>query len=410
MYTEDDKEVKIKKKNSNVEEDDYSNFYGTSDEDREPVYSDGGKKFNYKILLIIILAIILGVLLFILIKGNGSSGDIELSQKEIALEAGEKGYISYKIVGTESDVKSTFTSSNPLVVTVDENGELTAISSGEATIVIKYTIDGRSKEKKCTVKVTGMPKMSLELKASSTNWTNKDVTITVDAKSDAGIASIQYAINCSDKCKYENVKDNKIVITNIGTTKVKVVAKDKTNQEVTKEITTKIDKEAPSITFDNKTTITSNSDVTVCAKCSDSLSGCKNEQVCNKYTSSKSNQVVTVYDNAGNSAKSSTFNVVINRPTIGCSLKVSSSGVVSATLKGTVDYYGFNSNYSGEKTLSQQISINASKDGETSARVVYYYIKDKDGNKSSCHLTVVKECKCKTSGKNCKAECTFRAS
>ena len=409
MYTEDDKEVKVKKKNSPAVEDDYSDFYGSDDKEEEPTYVDGGKKFNYKILLIIVLAIVLIILLFILLKGNSSSGDIELSKKEIALEAGEKGYISYKVVDTESAVKSTFASSNPLVATVDENGEITAVSSGEAVITISYTIEGKTKEKKCVVKVTGMPKMFLELRSSATNWSNKDVTITVDAKSDVGISSLQYAINCNNDCKYEAVKDNKIVISSVGTTKVKVLAKDKTKQEKTQEITVKIDKEAPSITYDGKTTITSDKDVTVCAKCSDSLSGCKSEQVCNKYTSSKSNQVITVYDNAGNSKKSPTFNVVIKKPTLACALKVSSTGVVSATLKEKVAYYGFNSNYSGENELSKQITINASKNGESSARLVNYYIKDKDGNKGSCHITVVKECKCKESGSNCKVTCTFRA-
>ena len=52
---------------------------------------------------------------------------------------------SYKVVGTDKQVTSTFTSSNTNVVTVSENGEIKAVGNGEAIIVVHYTIDGMKK-------------------------------------------------------------------------------------------------------------------------------------------------------------------------------------------------------------------------------------------------------------------------
>ena len=445
MYTEDDEEVNVKNKNSsgyegdfytsfnNMEEDNkkskkkknekenvpvpqnedyYSDFY---DSGEETTVEDNSRKTKniIKIIVIILLLAVLIILLVILL-GNKSSGDIELASDNYTLKDGETEYISYKIVGTESNVNTTFTSSNPNVVTVNENGQIKAVGNGTATITIKYTIDGKTKEKKCTVKVDGPAKtydITLNLTANTTNWTNKDVTITVDAKSDANITSLKYALNCSSNCQYTDVTNNKIVISNSGTTKVTVVAKNSSNKEATKEITVKIDKEAPEVNL-SKTNIVSNSDTSVCVTCTDSLSGCKEAKVCQKYTSSKSNQVITVYDNAGNSKSSKAFNVTINKLVSPCTLKVSSDGKVTATLNGTFTYYGFDSKYTGSNTLSKTISISASKKGESGAKIVNYYVKNSNNSTGSCSITVIKECKCKdakSTATNCAVTCTFRA-
>lgn len=438
MYTEDDEDVKIKKKNSNEDyndfytsfnemdekedrksknskkkeevkekdEEDYSDFYGSDEEEKDEPKDNEFKKKLIKIGIIVFLAVLLIVLLFILFKKSNEPGDIELSKTEFVLNVGEKDYISYKVVDTEKEIIPSFTSTNPEVATVDANGEIIAVSKGDSIITVNYSVGRVDKEKKCTVKVNGPEikhEMSLNLKASTTNWTNKDVTVTVDAKTDTSITSLKYAINCNGSCTYSDVKNNKIVVSNTGVTKVTVVAKDKSNLEVTKEITTKIDREAPSVTYSGSTNITSNKDVSVCVTCSDSGSGCKQAKVCKTFTSSKSNQIITVYDNAGNSKNSPTFNVTINKMTQSCSLKVSKDGVVSATLGETGVYYGFNADCTGSNELSKKITISASKKGEKGAKVIYYYVKYKNGNIGSCFLTVIKECTADN-------VCSFRAS
>ncbi len=363
-------------------------FYEYGSKKREKKDSSNGN--TKKIIIGVVIAIIIIILIVLLFIFLGKpKGDIELNNSNVELKAGEKSYISFKIVGTDSDVTTNFTSSNENVAIVSENGEITAVGNGEATITIKYTIDGKTREKECKVKVEGPEvkhELSLDLKSSSTGWTNKDVVITVNAKSDTSVTSIKYAINCNGNCDYKDVNNNQVTITENGTTKVTVIAKDKMNQEITKEITVKIDKEAPTITFNNKD-ITSSKDVTVCATCNDSLSGCKEAKVCKKYTSSKSNEIITIYDNAGNSKSSSSFNVKINKVLPPCTLKVSSDGTVTASLGETATYYGFSSSYSGTNELTKKITIN----GDKGAMIVNYYVKNKNGVKNSCKITVIKE-------------------
>ena len=459
MYTEDDEKVKVKGKNSNNDyndfytafsgpekkeekevkkeakkkskkeekkiektEEDYSDFYGLDDEVDEPTpittnKNRGNNKNNNNNLTkigLILLLLIVFVVVLILILGNRVRGDIEITNNDISLKSGESEYISYKVVGTDKEVKSTFTSSNPDVATVSENGEIKAVAGGEATISINYTIEGKTRKKDIIVKVIGPEvkhEITLNLSASETKWTNKDVTISVDAKTDSEISSLKYAINCTGNCDYKDVSGNKIVISNNGITKIKVVAKDKNNQEATKEIEVKIDKQAPTVEYSGSNNIVSNNDVEVCVTCNDDISGCKQNKVCKKFTSSKTNQVIAVSDNAGNTVNSPSFNITINRSKLSCSLKVSSDGTVSATLGGTASYYGFSSNYSGNNELSKKIDINVSKDGERGAKVIQYYIKDKNGNVANCHITVIKTCKCTNStGENCPATCTFTSS
>lgn len=459
MYTEDDDEVKVKNKNSNndyndfytafnesepkkvekkdnkkeekknnkndnknnkknskkeektvlKDEEDYSDFYGISDEEDEEVSEPSFKEpRDYSKLIkigIIALAVIIVILLVWLLLSHRPS-DIEISNPNISLNAGEIEYISYKIVNTDEEVTSTFTSSNPSVATVDENGVVRAVARGETVITIKYTIGNKTREKKCTVKVNGPEvkhEISLELRASANGWTNKDVTVTVYPQTDGEITLLQYAINCDSKCKYKNVENKKIVINSNGITKVTVIAKDSNNQEITKDITVKIDKEKPKVTYNGSNKIVANNDVEVCVTCNDTISGCKQEKVCKKYTSSKTNQTIIVYDNAGNSVTSPSFNVTINRVKVTCSLKVSSDGTVSATLGSSAAYYGFSSSYSGNNELSKKIDIsNVTKKGQKGAKLVHYYVKDKSGASGTCHITVVKECSADNN-------CTFRA-
>ena len=449
MYTEDDEKVTIKKNNSNIE---YSDFYTSfNDIEKEETVSkkkkpkeekvlskeendsfefydnnnntenfqNDNKKKIIKIIIIAVLSIIFILLMIFLFAGKEKKvvGDIELVDNNIVLNLGETKYISYKIVNTESKVTPTFTSSDSSVATVSSSGEIMAVGEGNAIITIQYTIDGQEKQKNCNVKiklddnVNKNIELSLVFKSGSNDtWINNDAVISVDAKSVFGIMEIKYAINCDSDCSYNSVSNNTITISNEGITKVKVLAKDKKNQETSKELTVKIDKSAPSAKLNSGTNITSSNDVNVCVICDDALSGCKQNQVCKKYTSSKSNQTITVSDNAGNTKVSESFNVKINKKTVppSCTLSVSSKGIITATVKGDLNYYGFNSKYSGSNTKTMQASINATKAGEEKAQLINYYVKDKSGNTAKCYITVIKKCSCSSgSGSNCPVSCTF---
>ena len=480
MYTEDDEKVTVKKDNSNVdyddfytsfndlddkdkkndkknskkkdkkepkkkkkdeEEEDYSDFYDVDAKNEEVIDDDKNNKKKRVLFILICFIIIAGIIalaFFVLGKKNGESvkGNIELTKKEIVLKVGATEYISYKVVDTEEEIKPTFASSNPNVATVDENGKITSVGGGESTITISFIVSGHKKEQKCVVKVevdptptpvpvtptpTAAPSViNLNLRfnnGSDGKWTNKDVTITVDANSNAGITSMKYALDCTGECKYEDVQNNKIIIAKTGTTKVKVIVKDSQGKEAIKEVSVKIDKEAPDITFNYEKNITSDNDIEICATCKDSLSGCKQSKVCKKFTSSKTNQTISVTDNAGNSTKSSVFNVNITKKQDPCSLKVSSDGTVTATLRESAKYYGFNSSYSGSNELSKHVTsipdvkINASKAGESAAAFVKYYVLNSNGSGGMCYIAVIKECVCKdknSTDPNCPATCTYR--
>ena len=456
MHTDDDMKVKVKKSNNNDEysdfytsfneqnkpaenkskkgkkkkeepvlknEDDYSDFYGMGENEEEEVYveekpsKENKNHTTLKIILIAILVIILIVLLFLVFGGKKNQADISLTSEEIMVQAGEDGYISYKIVDTEEDITVLFTSLDPTIAIVDENGKVTGISNGETEIKLSYDINGKTKEKKCKIVVTGGGEVdkniSLSLSPSSNSWTNKDVTITVNANSIYGINSLQYATNCDDDCVYNNVTNNKIIVSNTGETTVRVIAKDKNNQEIEKEVKVLIDKENPTINLLlDQNVVTTTSEIEICATCKDELSGCKQEKICRKYAETKKGTSIVVEDKAGNKKSSRTFDVIMEKNIIEspCTLSVTSKGVINAKVNSDAAYYGFNSSYSGTNETSKQISISASKKDESAAKLVTYYVKSKNGNKGKCSIIVIKSCKCtdsKSTDANCPTTCTF---
>ncbi len=411
------KKNKEKKQEEPKTESDYAGFYGT-DEEETPEENNEKKGNIIKISIVIALFVAIIVLLFVLLgKGNNEpKGDIELLNSEMTLNMGETSVVSYNIVNTESSVTSTFVSSNPNIASVDNNGKVIAIAPGTTTIVVNYTIDGKTRSKDCKVTVNKSGDVNTDISLTLGNvkdnsWTNKDVEISVSASSIYGIDSVKYAINCDSNCGYKNVENDKIIVNNPGTTKVIVEAVDKGGQKANKTVTVKIDKDSPTATLTGDKNVSGTGSVKVCAECTDELSGCKQKTVCKTFTSSKSGQTITVEDNAGNTSKSESFNVTITKKmTEPCSLSVSSKGIVTATLREEASYYGFNSSYSGSNTKSMQVEISASKTGERGAKVVYYYVKNKNGTGGLCYITVIKECKCtdsKSTDANCPVTCTY---
>lgn len=418
----EEKESNSKKDNKketkeSINNEEYDDSFEYDENDFPEVYQFNENNDNKKrILKIVALALgiifVIFLIIFIISKIGGKPGII-LTNDNITINVGESHVISYKIVNPEDKVESTFSSNNLDVAVVDNYGNVTGISQGETEIIVSYTISGKTKKEKCKVKVNGEGTVNKNVtidtiveNGSPDVWTKNDVSIVVNAKSIYGVKSIQYAINCdSNNCSYKDVVNNRINVTNNGINNVIIVAKDERNQETKKQVTLKIDKEMPTITFNEKNTITSSSDVNVCATCSDNLSGCKKEKVCVKYTSSKSNQNIVVEDNAGNKALSPSFNVVINKKGSNsskkCSLKVSSDGTVTATVPSGAKYYGFSSSYSGTNTKSKKISINVAN-GQARAQLIYYYFIASNGTKGNCQITVIKDCT--------KGTCTFRAS
>ena len=391
---------------------------------KNKINSIKNKKDLIKKIIIIAVSVLMLFIIIMLIMHIKNNPSIELDKKNIILNIGAKEKITYKKINTEDEVQLIYTSSDSNIATVDISGQITAMGIGKATITIDYTIKDVKGSKKCNIEVNNdnnvnsniSLNLSVEDGIPSDTWRNTDALVLVKAESVFGIESIKYTVNCENNCNYTSVTDNIIRISNNGSNKLKVIAMDYKKQEAVKEITIKIDHESPTISLSKSGSIVSNKEVEVCATCSDNLSGCKETKVCKKYTSSKYGEVISVYDVAGNKTDSESFNVTINTLPINsklkniCSLSVTSDGTVKATLREKGVYYGFNSSYTGSNELSKKIDINATQKGETKAKVVYYYVKNSNGTKGQCAITVIKTCTCKdknSTATNCPVSCTF---
>ena len=231
MYTEDDEKVIIKDDDSN---DDYSDFYTSFNENKNTNNKKKGKKKKTKpksqdeeedsdlyginddefidsksndkgkknIRMIIIAGILLIQVIIIVIilvgVGNKKEPDIILIKDNYTINVGETEVISYKIINTSEEIKASFKSVDTTVLTVDQNGKITGIDDGKTDVILTYITSGKEKEKRCQVTVIGDGKvdkkisLNLTLENGKDNvWTNKDVTIKVDAKMNVGINSIQ---------------------------------------------------------------------------------------------------------------------------------------------------------------------------------------------------------------------------
>ena len=317
---------------------------------------------------------------------------IKLLNGDISVKVGNKEYISYEIVNTDETIDVIFQSLDVGIATVDETGGVTGVKEGKTTIKLLYNNGKKNIEELCNVEVlpgeTVNPiNPTLSLSASTTNWAKDSVTINVSSN----VTNIKYAINCSKDCSYNNVSNNSIKISENGTSNVSVVATNDGGQSITKTITVKIDKKAPTATLvPNQTTFSSKTSIEICATCSDGESGCKQAKVCKVYQNSADNQTITVEDKAGNKTNTAPFKVEINKVSLTCSLSVSQTGVVTATYTGNPTYYGYNSSYSGANEVSKKLPNNTSNQ-----QTITYYMKDKDGSTKNCSIVVITNCYCR---------------
>ena len=407
MYTEDDEKKGSVNVNNGQDTNDsiYSDFYNKDDNYTEEVVEKPKSKNTIKIIAILLLLIIVGVLVFFVLKKNNQEPtpqqnfEVTLLYSDCSVKVGEQCTILYE-VSNQAQVDLTFTSNDPNIATVDNNGVVTGIGEGNTFIKVNYSMNGKNQGKDFFVTVSkqteqeqqkppvnqtisqNAPSLSLTLSDAKENvWTNKDVTINVSGKSDNNSLSLKYAINCESNCSYQNVSNNKIVVSNNGTYTVKVVATDNKNKkETTKKVTVKIDKEKPTLTLNpNQIKITSTKNVTVCAICADKVSGCKEDKVCKTYPASSSKQVLKVVDNAGNSTSSVAFDVVINKVKPTCSLSISNDGTITATVKDATKY-SFDANLASNVTTK--------KITNTSDTIVNYYVMDASGTKGTCSINV----------------------
>ena len=106
-----------------------------------------------KVFLIVIVSAILGILGLILAivfftkSSNEPEVEIKLLEERVILTIGEEKSISYEVVNAEEDIRATFSSKNPNVVSVDNNGKIKGLREGDSVITISYKSGRKTKEK-----------------------------------------------------------------------------------------------------------------------------------------------------------------------------------------------------------------------------------------------------------------------
>jgi len=342
IKTDEKKTKNNSKKEEPSDEDYYNDWYDDSkieDNSQDDVNDNEESHNKKKILIILLLAIIFFILLFVLlfVFNKKDKPDIKLLQEQITLKVEEEKFIGYEIINTNDVLKVEFTSNNNSIATVDENGKVKGIASGETIIILSYN-NGKN-EKACSVTVvannnnnnnqnnnnnnnnnnnqskpvsTTPPTLSLSGSVASGVWSKDNVTITIKASSNAGGSiNLSYALNCSSNCQYQTVKNNSITVSSTGV--VTVVATDSVNKkQTTKTYDVKVDKTAPTIAIIGyRKEYQSSTPIEICATCKDNESGCQKDKICKIYSTSASDQTLTFYDKSGNIGLSAKFNVVI---------------------------------------------------------------------------------------------------
>lgn len=397
----------------------YNDDYNYNDEEYHYESNKNNKKKKQKSksngMLYLVLAIIAIILIFVFFTnsctqtGTGyTDNPLVLSQESFNLEVGETAQITASVTNDDENPVITWESSDPSIVSV-ENGVIKAKKEGLAVITVTYQtgINDETFKQECTVIVnkksstpgtpstpgnppsssdTTKPTLEVTITNGTSDWYTSDVSIKVSASDANGISNVKYAINCNSGCTYTNVSNNgTFKVSNNGTNNVTVIATDKNGNQTTKNVTVKIDKSAPVVKLNITGTKVYNNtgSVSVCASCTDSGSGCAQNQVCKTYTTNQTNVTIEVSDKANNKTKSTTFSVIIDKTAPTCTLRINEetgqlTGTASDSGGSGVKYYGYSSSYTGSNSNNK-----AGVQG-----LNYFYVKDNAGNVGRCSINL----------------------
>ena len=321
------------------------------DIEEEPVFdSEANKTSRSKLGVVVLLILVLAVLGLLatktFIKKDDTPKDpdpvVSIQEETLELNENEDKKINYSFENFKDDPKTSFVSSDEAIVTVNSEGVVHGVKEGETKIIMSYFLQEVSYQKEVIVRVshvdtptpepepeppkptptptpakdTTKPTLTLALaNGNGDNFVNHDVTVNVTAKDNSGKVTVQYVLNCTSNCKYQNVSGGKININTAGTTKVTVKATDPSGNSTSSSITVKIDKEAP------KCSLKVSSDGTLTGSYSDNSNaytyfGFNNDYATNKTNTKKitSAGAYTYYvkDQAGNTT---TCSVTVNAKT-----------------------------------------------------------------------------------------------
>lgn len=147
-----------------------------------------------------------------IIKAIGSVAEsLTLNNSELTLNEGETYQLTYTVLPETADAPTVeWTSSNPEIATVDENGKVTAIALGSATITVKTT-DGIDIASTCNVTVQESPNTDITTIDDviyvdhAKALTGKSVTLSLKMKHEMKVAGFQFNLVLPENFTIENV-------------------------------------------------------------------------------------------------------------------------------------------------------------------------------------------------------------
>ena len=137
----------------------------------------------------IVIALLVAMLAFVSCQSDPVTG-VSLDKTEIKILKGEtEKLIATVSPGDATNKKVTWSSSNPAVATVSEDGTVTAVTKGEATITVKTKNGGKTASCDVTVvEINGVP-LTLEFPAAG--------KVTITKMGDPG--TVKYSVNGGEK-------------------------------------------------------------------------------------------------------------------------------------------------------------------------------------------------------------------
>lgn len=395
----------------------YDDFQDNQDEYVKETYTNhnnsytnnNGKKKIYIIIgLGILLLIGLIVLLFNLFGNREKSVIFEITERmDLYVGDTKKVDITLKRID-EKNPKIVYMSQDESLATVSQDGLVKAISDGSVNIIVAYyDKDENVYSKNCLVSIMkknqgnsdtsniekpienpgNIDETALNLNysvpnATASGWYRSNIAVQVNYNKSV-LKSLKYTINCNSNCKYIDITGkNRFEVSNNGVNNITIIGISKDNKETVKKVTVKIDKEAPVVKLNKGNVIYDNTGkVSVCATCTDSLSGCKTEKICANHNESVDSAYLIATDKVGNNALSESYRVIIDKIKPTCSLTCKNNKItanVNDQGNSGLEYYGFSNTYSGKNETE--------KSGVTKGTYTYY-VKDRAGNKNSCSTT-----------------------
>lgn len=267
--------------------------------------------------IIIVLIIVIIISIFIIIKNrennNNFNPSVKFSLEEKEILEGNSELLGVMKVNLKNYV--TFTSSNPNVIIVNEDGIIKALSPGQSIVTVTYEDENNKISDSILITVKSKYNADLfslthEFISGTNGWNKENVVIKAVIKNNnenVGIDLVKYSVNCpSINCDSKVLTDNyELIVDKDGKNTILIEAIDTTGTVVSDSFEVLIDKTNPVVNYNLESgTFYENKSITI--NVSDALSGIKSFNV-NVYKNGVKDSILSK-----NNITSSSYSVNLN--------------------------------------------------------------------------------------------------